>query len=280
MGNHQSLKTNSPTKGSLNKPSDCLKGNEPMCVSFERLTPNKLTVEPINADKQTSILSKEKKLKHLSEWKEFKYMRRLSQTFQENKRPTSAPLEPNNQGIEKSQNQSPFEDFNTQLVINCLKKTAQTTSFEVIYDSLLQDLDSRSIRSAIEYKTKILFVFETKSGVIGFYQEDIIPTLQLNKTNIVASNNMWVFTVNKNSSTSIFQRNTESKSSFSLYCNDSHVVLNCYCAFWMNDKGLIQFNPLMKSSYIQGNSTVTPLQFQFNCTKIQCERLCILQCKD
>ncbi|BFU21464.1 hypothetical protein EHI8A_137190 [Entamoeba histolytica HM-1:IMSS-B] len=280
MGNHQSIKTNSPTKGSLSKPSDCLNGYEPICVSLERLTPNKLTVEPVDTHTQTSNLSKEKKLKHLSEWKEFRHMRRFSQTFQENKRPTSAPLEPNNQGIEEFHKQSPFEDLNTQLVIKCLKKTTQTTDFEVIYDSLLQELDSRNIKSAIEYKTKILFIFETKSGVVGFYQEDMIPMLQFNKTNIVSSNNMWVFTVNKNSSTSVFQRNTESKSSFSLYCNDSHVVLNCYCAFWMNDMGLIQFNPLMKSSYTQGNSTVTPLQFQFNCTKIQCERLCILQCKD
>ncbi|BFU21148.1 hypothetical protein EHI8A_113200 [Entamoeba histolytica HM-1:IMSS-B] len=152
-------------------------------------------------------------------------------------------------------------------------------SFHILYDSKQHGFDPRELRSRIVYKEKLIFVFKTENGFIGFYQSDaIIPSSSKNPIH-AESNDFFIFAIeNKINESKIFERKTQEKKSVSLFTEENPTLINCYSAFWMDTNGMISFNFCAKNLYNFDQGFVNPFKGESLQSKAECSRFLVLSC--
>ncbi|ELP92819.1 hypothetical protein EIN_270500 [Entamoeba invadens IP1] len=152
-------------------------------------------------------------------------------------------------------------------------------NFNSIYDTKIHGFDTRNLRSEICGKRSLLFVFQTKEYVFGFYQKDMIPLVKSNEPTQVTSEETFLFFMKRELECPfLITKRDQKKTNFSLYANDSTTLISCYSAFWLDTNGNLSFNPHMKDSYNIKLESYSHSHLSSSINNQFCERMLVLKC--
>ncbi|KAL7712145.1 TLDc domain-containing protein [Entamoeba marina] len=136
--------------------------------------------------------------------------------------------------------------------IGGLRRAVGIKTEKIIYDTSIDDFDTRLFNSKISCKTNIMILIITQDGHFGCFTEDVIPISNNTNSVISTSRNMFLFTAsNKNStSTTFYYRRYNNKQSLVLYpnCNVDNFFC-CYNAFCVDCDKCVYFKQDLHDTY-------------------------------
>ncbi|ELP94755.1 hypothetical protein EIN_341330 [Entamoeba invadens IP1] len=148
------------------------------------------------------------------------------------------------------QNESTFKAENFEN-LERLKNATKMSNAKLIFDSRVDEIDSRNLNSHIAYKDNIMVVIVTdQNEVFGCFHEEALPNASYEGSQqIVSTKNFFLFTW-KNKIFKTYERKENVDKTFNVHSTSTQqFVLSVFSAFWVLKTGEVYVHQNIKENY-------------------------------